>query len=196
MTENAADNVVRLPVTPPQIVGPFYPLGQRPVAGDLVGTGHGTATARGELLLLTGRVLTPTGQPVAGARIDIWQANADGKYRHPSDVNPAPVDPNFNGFAQLMTDPEGRYRLRTIKPGRYPTREGDIRPPHIHFAVDGLFDRLVTQLYFSGEPENQSDRWLNAAPRPEQLIVMLRHAPAMLDRKAWLAEFDIVIASG
>jgi protocatechuate 3,4-dioxygenase beta subunit len=86
--------------------------------------------------------------------------------------------------------------LRTIKPGRYPTAEGDIRPPHIHFAVDGRFDRLVTQLYFAGEPENQTDRWLNAAPRPEQLITALEPAPSHLEPWARVARFDIILASG
>ena len=184
-------------ITPPQIVGPFYPISERPdLAADLARPSGSASEAQGQLLYVTGRVLTSSGEPVAHARIDVWQANAAGKYRHPSDANPAPLDPNFRGFARLMTDASGRYSFRTIKPGRYPTAEGDIRPPHIHFAVEGRFDRLVTQLYFAGEPENQTDRWLNAAPRPEQLIVAL-HAPALhLESHALVAHFDIIVPSG
>lgn len=187
----------RLHITPPQIVGPFYPLAEHPdLAGDLAGSSRGGAEARGQLLYVMGRVLNRSGEAVAGARVEVWQANADGKYCHPSDVNPAPLDPNFKGFALLRTDAAGRYQLRTIKPGRYPTVEGDIRPPHIHFAVDGRFDRLVTQLYFAGEPENQTDRWLNAAPRPEQLIAAIERAPTHFEPRAHVARFDIVLLSG
>jgi protocatechuate 3,4-dioxygenase, beta subunit len=184
-------------ITPPQIVGPFYPISERPdLTADLARPSGSAAEAQGQLLYVTGRVLTSSGEPVPLARIDVWQANAAGKYRHPSDTNPAPLDPNFRGFARLITDASGRYSFRTIKPGRYPTAEGDIRPPHIHFAVEGRFDRLVTQLYFAGETENQTDRWLNAAPRPERLIVTL-HAPAPhLESHALVAHFDIVLPSG
>jgi protocatechuate 3,4-dioxygenase, beta subunit len=187
----------RLQMTQPQIVGPFYPVAQPPdLAGDLAKPNAGAAEAQGQLLYVMGRVLTCAGEPVVGARIEIWQANAEGKYRHPSDANPAPLDPNFRGFALLTTDAAGRYRLRTIKPGGYRTTEGDIRPPHIHLAIDGRFDRLVTQLYFAGEPHNQTDRWFNAAPRPEQLIATLERAPSHLEPGARVVMFDIILPSG
>jgi protocatechuate 3,4-dioxygenase, beta subunit len=84
----------RLQITPPQVVGPFYPVAERPdLAGDLARPSGGAGEARGQLLYVMGRVLTSAGEPVPGARIEIWQANADGKYWHPSDVNPALVDP-------------------------------------------------------------------------------------------------------
>jgi len=186
-----------LQITPPQIVGPFYPIAERPdLAADLARPNGSVAEARGRLLHVRGRVLSRLGEPVAHARIEIWQANAAGKYRHPSDINPAPLDPNFKGFAQLTTDAAGRYAFRTIKPGRYPTAEGEIRPPHIHFTVDGRLDRLVTQLYFAGEPENQTDRWLNSLPQPERLIVALQAPPSQLETCAYLAHFDIVLPSG
>jgi protocatechuate 3,4-dioxygenase, beta subunit len=187
----------RLEITPPQIVGPFYPVAQLPdLAADLVRPSGSAAAARGELICVRGHVLTASGAPVAHARIEIWQANAAGKYRHPSDTNPAPLDPNFKGFACLTTDASGRYQFRTIKPGRYPTPEGEIRPPHIHFAVEGRFDRLVTQLYFAGESENQTDRWLNSAPQPERLIVTLQAPASHLESRPCLAHFDIVLPSG
>lgn len=184
-------------ITPPQIVGPFYPVSERPdLAADLARPSGSATQAQGQLIYVTGRVLASSGAPVAHARIDVWQANAAGKYRHPSDMNPAPLDPNFKGFARLTTDSSGRYTFRTIKPGRYPTAEGDIRPPHIHFTVEGRCDRLATQLYFAGEAENDTDRWLNAAPHPERLIVTLQDPPSHLGKHAMVAHFDIVLASG
>jgi protocatechuate 3,4-dioxygenase, beta subunit len=184
-------------ITPPQIVGPFYPVSERPdLATDLARPTGSAAEAQGQLIYVGGRVLTPSGEPVSHARIDVWQANAAGKYRHPSDINPAPLDPNFKGFARLTTDASGRYNFRTIKPGCYPTAEGEIRPPHIHLTIEGQFDRLVTQLYFAGEAENLTDRWLNAAPHPERLIVTLQEPPSHLEKHAMVANFDIVLASG
>jgi protocatechuate 3,4-dioxygenase beta subunit len=186
-----------LEITPPQILGPFYPLSERPdLTADLARPSGSTAEAQGQLILVMGRVLASSGAPVPHASIDIWQANAAGKYRHPSDTNPAPLDPNFQGFARLIADASGRYSFRTIKPGHYPTAEGDIRPPHIHFTVEGRVDRLVTQLYFAGEADNQTDRWLNAAPRPERLIVNLQEPAAGSGSRALVAHFDIVLASG
>jgi protocatechuate 3,4-dioxygenase, beta subunit len=186
-----------LAITPPQILGPFYPVCERPdLAADMARPSDRGGEAQGQLLHVRGRVLNRLGQPVSHAGIDIWQANAGGKYCHPSDTNPAPLDPNFKGFARLTTDASGHYSFRTIKPGRYPTADGDMRPPHIHFAVEGQFDRLVTQLYFAGEAENQTDRWLNAAPHPERLIVTLQECPPHLETRALAAYFDIVLASG
>jgi protocatechuate 3,4-dioxygenase, beta subunit len=196
-TQLTRDSTPRLEITPPQIVGPFYPVSELPdVAADLTRPAGSAAAARGELICVRGRVLTASGAAVAHATIEIWQANAAGKYRHPSDTNPAPLDPNFKGFARLTTDVSGRYQFLTIKPGGYPTIEGDIRPPHIHVAVDGRFDRLVTQLYFDGEPENQTDRWLNAAPRPERLIVALQAPASHLESRLRLANFNIVLPTG
>jgi protocatechuate 3,4-dioxygenase beta subunit len=94
------------------------------------------------------------------------------------------------------TDAAGRYAFRTIKPGRYPTPDEEMRPPHIHFTVEGRIDRLVTQLYFAGEPENQTDRWLNSLARPERLIVSLQAPPSHLETGARIAYFDIVLPSG
>jgi len=186
-----------LALTPPQIVGPFYPVSECPdLATDLGHPSGSTSEALGLVIQVSGRVLTRSGAPVPHARIDIWQANGAGKYRHPSDINPAPLDPNFKGFARLTTDAAGYYSFRTVKPGRYPTAEGDVRPPHIHLTVEGRFDCLVTQLYFAGEEENVTDRWLNAAQYPERLIVTLHDPPSRSEKHALVAHFDIVLASG
>src|SRR3954471_20367621 len=195
--QTSGRDAAALAITPPQIVGPFYPVSEHPdLATDLARPSGSTAEALGQLIHLSGRVLTRSGAPVPHARIDIWQANAAGKYRHPSDINPAPLDPNFKGFARLTTDAAGHYSFRTVKPGRYPTAEGDVRPPHIHLTVEGQFDRLVTQLYFAGEVGNLTDRWLNAAPHPERLIITLHQPPSYLQSDALVASFDIVLASG
>jgi protocatechuate 3,4-dioxygenase beta subunit len=147
--------------TPEQIMGPFYPV-LKPLDRDwdltrIVGKrGH----AQGQIIHLTGRVLNSKGEPVRGARLEIWQANAKGRYDHPGDINPAPLDPNFQGFGVQVTDAEGRYRFKTIKPAAYPINPmnpGNMRPPHIHFDVTGRKGRLMTQMYFPGEPLNEGD---------------------------------------
>ena len=143
--------------------------------------------------MVQGHVLTLTGRPVAGARIEIWQANSAGKYRHPSDKTSEPLDPNFDGFAVLTTDREGGYSFRTVKPGGYRTPHGDLRPPHIHFLVDFGADRLITQMYFAGEPENATDRWLRAAPQPDLLIVSLEEPAAGASVASRMATFNIVL---
>ena len=178
--------------TPDQILGPFYPLNRTAdETTDLTKSPTRPGRADGELLKVEGRVLTLTGRPVAGARVEIWQANSLGKYRHPSDTTPVPIDPNFDGFAMLKTDRQGRYEFRTIKPGAYRTPHGDMRPPHIHFMVDFGADRLITQMYFDGEPGNATDRWLQAAPRPDLLVVSLEDpAPGS---SAKMAKFNIVL---
>ena len=180
--------------TPDQILGPFYPLNRTAdETTDLAKSPSRPGRADGELLKVEGQVLTLTGRPVAGARVEIWQANSLGKYRHPSDTTPVPIDPNFDGFAVLKTDRQGRYEFRTIKPGAYRTPHGDIRPPHIHFMVDFGADRLITQLYFAGEPGNATDRWLQAAPQPDLLIVALEDCAAGSSSASKIAKFDIIL---
>jgi len=110
----------------------------------------------GERIVVSGRVLGSDGRPVPGALIEIWQANAAGRYRHANDQHPAPLDPNFTGAGRCLTDCEGRYRFVSVKPGAYPWRNhpNAWRPAHIHLSVFGraFTDRLVTQMYFPGDP--------------------------------------------
>jgi protocatechuate 3,4-dioxygenase, beta subunit len=180
--------------TPDQILGPFYPLnGIADRTGDLAGSSGRPGRANGEILMVKGHVLTLTGRPVAGARLEIWQANSAGRYRHPSDKTSEPLDPNFDGFAVLTTDQDGAYSFRTVKPGGYRTPHGDLRPPHIHFLVDFDADRLITQMYFVGEPENATDRWLRAAPQPDLLIVSLEEPAAAPSLVSKMATFNIVL---
>jgi protocatechuate 3,4-dioxygenase beta subunit len=110
----------------------------------------------GERIVVTGRVLDGDGRPVPHTLVEVWQANAAGRYAHDRDQHPAPLDPNFTGAGRCLTDAEGRYRFVTIKPGAYPWRNhhNAWRPAHIHFSVFGtaFTQRLVTQMYFPGDP--------------------------------------------
>ena len=182
-----------LPRTPPQILGPFYPFMLTPVeTGDLPGGGQ----ARGTVLYVSGRVLTQTGEPVGGAKVEIWQANAAGRYPHPNDENlDAPLDENFNGFAVTRTDGQGRYSFKTVRPAAYPAAPGRWRPAHIHFQVTSKYEQLVTQMYFKGGEYNDTDTWLNSTSRPELLIT--DPAPvAGNEAGAEAVTFDIVITRG
>ncbi len=182
--------------TPGQVLGPFYPVAKPPNQGvDLIMGRAGRA--QGQVINLMGRVVTVEGKPVQGARVELWQANAHGRYNHPSDPNPAPLDPNFEGFAVQYTDAEGRYKFRTIKPGAYPTGfENWWRPAHIHFDVTGRTDRLVTQMYFEGDPLNEKDRLLQSTPGMERLIVKLQPPTQGLEPDSLVAVWDMVITRG
>jgi protocatechuate 3,4-dioxygenase beta subunit len=110
----------------------------------------------GERIIVHGRLLDDDGRPIRGALIEVWQANAAGRYHHDVDQHPAPLDPNFTGAGRVVTDDDGRYRFVTIKPGSYPWRNhpNAWRPAHIHFSLFGrsFVQRLVTQMYFPGDP--------------------------------------------
>jgi protocatechuate 3,4-dioxygenase beta subunit len=177
-----------------QTLGPFYPL-EKPVDTDadltLVKGQH--ERAQGQVIYLGGRVLDTNGEPLSGVVIELWQANARGRYAHPHDDNPAPLDPNFQGFARLVTDAQGRYQIKTIKPSGYPAG-GFSRPPHIHFAITGRTHRLVTQMYFAGEPLNDSDPLLaSAGANRGSLIVTLGRPPPNYEADALLANWDVVL---
>jgi protocatechuate 3,4-dioxygenase, beta subunit len=180
--------------TPHQILGPFFPLGFRPATGaDLTIMEGVDGHAQGEIIEVTGRVLDDKGEPVPGARLTIWQANSFGRYVHPNDHNPAPLDPNFEGFATIQSGNDGVYRIRTVKPGPYPGGPDWMRAPHIHLEVQGQFERLITQMYFPGEPLNASDRLLMSVPEPDLLIAKpVRHA----NGDHHVLQFDIVLARG
>jgi len=191
MVDAGAVATTTLHRTPDQILGPFYPVQQEPVTdGDLTEGGR----AAGTVLHLSGRVLTSAGTPVAGARVEVWQANARGRYAHPNDTNPTPLDPHFAGFAVTATDQEGRYRFKTVIPAAYPAGPDRMRPAHIHFKVTGRREQLVTQMYFVGEEWNDRDPWLQSARRKEALIVDPHDMPGESGAKA--VTFDVVLAQG
>lgn len=153
--------------TSAQDMGPFYPL-LRPSDhdSDLTRVKGRSGTAVGQPINVIGRIVDLHGNPIRGARVELWQCNAAGRYDHPGDrANPAALDPNFQGFARLATDRDGQFKFRSVKPKDYDTPIGR-RTPHIHFAIDGRAERLVTQMYFPNEPLNDLDFVLkNASPR-------------------------------
>ena len=167
------------------------------LGGDIAG--HGARQAIGQLMHLRVRVVDEDGAPVGGTLVEVWQANGAGRYIHPNDDDHAPVDANFYGAARLLTDASGCFSLRTVKPGAYPvpTRDGWWRPPHVHFSVFGRvwLSRLVTQMYFPGEPLNPQDRILNAVPDAaarERLIARLV-PPTGEPHDALVYEHEIVL---
>jgi protocatechuate 3,4-dioxygenase beta subunit len=184
--------------TPDQILGPFYPV-VKPLhqGADLTIIPGKPGRAAGQVIHVMGQVVNAQEKPVQGARVEVWQGNTHGRYTHPSDHNPAPLDPNFEGFAVLITDAEGRYRMKTIKPGAYPAGPDRMRPPHIHFDVTGKSNRLVTQMYFAGEPLNDKDPYLQGAGEgKERLIVSLRPPTQGLEPDSLVAMWDIVLEKG
>jgi protocatechuate 3,4-dioxygenase beta subunit len=149
--------LLSLESTPAEEHGPRF--GQNdlgPLDNDLILNFRHGADPIGERIIVHGRVMDENGRAVPGTLVEIWQANAGGRYRHRSDSYLAPLDPNFGGCGRCLTDAEGRYAFRTVKPGAYPWPNGinSWRPAHIHFSVfgSGFGQRLITQMYFEGDP--------------------------------------------
>lgn len=186
--------------TPPQTLGPFYPV-TKPLDqdNDLTVISGRRGRAQGTPIHVIGRVVDRTGRPIGNAVVEIWQANALGRYHHPRDPANAPIDPNFQGYGHNTTGDDGAYRFFTIQPPPYPASADWMRPAHIHFAIKGPgFERLVTQMYFTGDPYLDDDRILNAIADPAaraSVIITLQPPPAGLDPAAQVATFDIVLAT-
>src|ERR1700693_5544771 len=152
--------LVPLPHTLSEVTGPLFgPADLGPNEHDLTAQHEGAPV--GERIVVSGRVLDENSRPVAHALIELWQANAAGRYRHAVDDHDAPLDPNFTGTGRVLTDGEGRYRFVTIKPGAYPWRNSPNawRPAHLHFGVfgGGVVTSLITQMYSPGAPLLQYD---------------------------------------
>jgi protocatechuate 3,4-dioxygenase, beta subunit len=197
------------PRTLSELTGPVFPAGEVLADENDLAIGRDGQPVLGQLMIVTGRVLDEDERPVPGTLVELWQANTAGKYNHPADEFQAPVDPNFTGCGRCVTDGEGRYSFRTIKPGAYPVQHTGNwwRPPHIHFSLFGptFLTRLVTQMYFPGDPLNEIDnilagvhdpaarQRLMAVPAPEvgiwetalgwrfDLVLRGRHATPMVD---------------
>ena len=182
--------------TPGQILGPFYPLKELSQDSDLTRIPGRSGRAQGQVINVMGRVLNLSGEPVRNATVEVWQANSYGRYTHPSDPNPAPLDPNFDGSALLTTDSEGRYRFKTIKPAAYPAGPTLIRPAHIHFQVSGRQDRLVTQVYFEGDPYNSTDPFLNSVAVKDLLVKQLLSPSPEFEPDSKMVIFDMVLYKG
>src|SRR5215469_10718521 len=174
--------------TSSQTVGPFFSAALlREPSNNLV-----QLETRGERITIAGRVLDGDAAPVPDAMIEVWQANADGRYRHPEDNLEARLDPNFEGFGRAATDANGAFRFTTIKPGAVPGRGAKLQAPHINVTLfaRGLLNHLNTRIYFPGEALNATDDWLQAVAesRRHTLIAKLEDAP-----RARVFHFDIVL---
>ena len=161
--------------TPAQAEGPFYMNTWDRITpvlhqNDLTWANDPSKKAEGEVIYLTGQVTDPDCKPIKGAIVEIWQACRTGRYAHMADPSPAWLDPNFRYFGEFLTDEDGMYSFKTIKPGPYPVGSNWIRPAHVHFKISaGLVMRmLTTQMYFSGDPHLGADRLLSSVPKPEQ----------------------------
>ena len=156
----------------------------------------------GERIIVTGRLLDEDGRGIPGSLIEIWQANAGGRYRHEVDQHPAPLDPNFSGAGRCLTDSEGGWQFVTIKPGAYPwgNHENAWRPQHIHFSVFGrLFtQRLVTQMYFPGDPLLELDPIAHAVRDPKARELMIANFDIETTQPEWALGYrwDIVVGRG
>lgn len=178
-------------LTPSQSAGPFYPV-TPPLHkdNDLTRVEGRSGHAAGQISDLSGHVLDMDGRPLAGLRVEIWQCDANGRYRHPRDRHNADEDPNFQGFGHTVTDAEGRYRFRTIRPVPYPGRT-----PHIHAAVVQEGARpFVTQIYVAGEPLNQRDGLFMRVPEALRPLLLADFVPVDDPVAELAAEFDFVLS--
>ena len=198
----------RAPTKPPleaplslsESTGPGPALGAVvPEDSDLTRNAATGGEAIGERMVVTGRLLDRHGRPVPRALIEIWQANSTGRYIHKVDQHDAPLDPNFLGLGRCLTDDAGIYEFLTIRPGAYPwgNHENAWRPAHIHFSVFGssLLSRLVTQMYFPGDPLLELDPILNSIPSEEARLSLVAEYAHEVTRAEWALgyRFDIVL---
>ena len=189
--------LVVAPHTMSELTGPVF--GHRPVAdGDHDLTAQHAAAPIGERIIVHGRVLDSSGRPLPRTLVEVWQANAAGRYRHDGDDGIAPLDPNFSGGGRTITDDEGRYRFVTVKPGPYPWKNhhNAWRPAHIHFSLLGsaLTTRLVTQMYFPDDPLFELDPIFRSVPAHsrDRLIAAYDHS-VTVENWALGYRWDIVL---
>lgn len=178
-----------------ELSGPVFEASDK-VENDLTQQGEGLPL--GERIDVKGRVLDEDGTPYAGALVEMWQANASGRYRHLTDSRDAPLDPNFVGAGRYITDADGCYDFKTIRPGAYPVPNGNWwRPAHLHFSVTGpsVVARLITQMYFPGDPLLAFDAIYNSiADEEARERLIARFAPELGERGKSLGyQFDIVL---
>ena len=199
---------VRAPKRPPVILPERFRDLESPVFGhdsiaeldnDL--TRQHDGEPQGERIIVTGRVLEEDGRPVRNALVEIWQTNAGGRYRHEVDQHPTPLDPNFTGAGRALTDDDGRYEFVTIKPGAYPWRNhpNAWRPAHIHFSLFGraFSSRLVTQMYFPGDPLFEFDPIFQSVRDPKARERLVAQFDLALTRPEWALGYrgDVVLRS-
>jgi len=188
-----------LPLTVTETTGPSFPPERFPAIADL--TLIAGAPAIGERIIVAGTVTNEDGKPVPGAMVEVWQANAAGRHDHPEDRHDAPLDPQFHGAGRVFTDAEGRYRFVTIRPGAYAweNHRNAWRPAHIHFSVCGpnFAARLVTQMYFPGDPLLTFDPVFHAVPEAAARNRLVASFDFGLAQPDWALgyRFDLVLPS-
>jgi len=185
-------------LTAKQPEGPFYPVQDQPDKdNDLTQVRGKKDKAKGQILYVFGQILNEKCEPISRALVEIWQAAESGKYNHPGDPNPAPLDPNFQYWGKDVSDENGKYSFKTIIPGNYPAGDGWIRPSHIHYKVQrrGFFE-LITQLYFEGNPYNEKDRILRSlSPQEsESVIVKLIPPSEWMEKDAKQCVFNVTLS--
>ena len=190
--------LITLPHTLSELTGPLCGHNQiGPTDADL--TAHFADPPQGERIIVAGRIMDEDGRGVPNAMVEIWQANAAGRYRHSRDNHPAPLDPNFLGAGRVVTDAGGNYRFTTIKPGAYPWRNhhNAWRPAHIHFSLfgSGLLSRLVTQMYFPNDPLIVHDPIIHGIPDAAARERLVSAFDLSLTEPEWALgyRFDIVL---
>jgi protocatechuate 3,4-dioxygenase beta subunit len=190
--------LVIIPHTLSELTGPAFPYG-RIEATDNDLTRQHAGEPLGERIVVEGRVLDEDGRPIPRTLVEVWQANAAGRYAHRVDGHAAPLDPNFSGAGRTHTDEHGRYRFVTIRPGAYPWRNHDNawRPAHIHFSLFGtsFLSRLVTQMYFPGDPLMPYDPIVNSIPDPSARQRLIANFDLSVTQPEWALgfTFDIVL---
>jgi protocatechuate 3,4-dioxygenase beta subunit len=190
--------LIRVPEHLSDITAPVYGWWDV-TAADSDLTRHHESEPQGERIIVAGRLLDEDARPIADALIEVWQANAAGRYRHSKDNHPAPLDPNFSGAGRAVTDATGAYRFTTIKPGAYPWRNhaNAWRPAHIHFSVFGqnFRTRLVTQMYFPGDPLFAQDPMYQSIPDERARQRLVSRFDLALTEPEWALgyAFDIVV---
>ena len=176
--------------TPGLVLGPFYPVVTRSDPDHVVWRADGACDSPAPSVEIFGTVTNRKGIPVAGALVEIWQADEKGRYRHPAAPLPGPEHPGFRGYGVSRTDVSGRYRFESLKPGPYVDR-GQRRAPHVHFQITAVEDRLVTQMFFPDEPLNDSDRLYQSARRPDRLVAKIVGSSHKLRTFHW----DVILNS-
>jgi protocatechuate 3,4-dioxygenase, beta subunit len=190
--------LVIIPQTLSELTGPAYPYGHLGALDSDLTTQH-TGDPIGQRITLQGRVLDEDGRPVPQTLVEIWQANGAGRYTHAKDTNRAPLDPNFSGAGRTLTDADGRWRFVTIMPGAYPwpNHHNAWRPRHVHFSLFGpnFLTRLITQMYFPGDPLHALDPVLNSVPDPRGRERLICRFDINLTEPDWALGFwwDIVL---
>ena len=174
----AGDELAKLLPTPKEIEGPFYPITpQKDKDFDLTKVEGQSGVAKGTIVIVEGKIVDIDGGPIENASVELWQANAAGRYSHPHDQNKAPLDPEFQGWAIVLSGKDGGFRFKTIIPGSYPADKDWDRPPHIHFKVTKLsYVELITQMYFPEQPLNEKDLLLKRKTIDEQKKMIAQKA--------------------